>query len=565
MTDPRGEAPSEARFKIGDQWYYRGNRSPSWFFVASRADGSCQGGISERVPVVFWPMLEEIASLRSATPANARAVAEVVLDNLPYLENLIDQRGHESGLLKNHPLPCAGHDFCLMRQAQKGADAIRAAATLPEAPQPAIKEIDAAYDLLAPVCSEEQHLALLLLHKAATLPQPATARSVQVPAWWIRDLIGEYDAEATNLTGQEFNDWCDRKAIGGAAVPPAAQRIQVPKGLVAALQSQKQCDPDGVECQVSRQAVDEAIAILQQVERGGRWCSISFPHQPHDTCDGTAAPQSETPAERCKEKHSEGATPRTATALRQLVIDHGRGEYADNEIICGMEDFARQLELELAEQTEAADASAKECDRLQAALTAQSASAPEKQEGIERASFLGNPHLCTVRTEELDRLERELATANHWLEQIRGAYVELLAAQSAPAAPSEQYGPCGICGFSDWPKDCPGRKNDDGTTCAYVGQLQRELAEACEHRDSYRRAYLDEMRKEPVSATPAREADELLRRAIPHCHGNALRMREQFRAENGHQLYAEAMQVVVDIQAYFRRADNTTAQEGKGA
>jgi hypothetical protein len=307
MTDPRGEAHDEARFKVGDQWYYRGNRSPSWFFVASRADGSCQGGIAERVPVDWWPLLEEIASLRSATPANARAVAEVVLDNLPYLENLIDQRGHESGLLKNHPLPCAGHDFCLMRQAQKGADAIRAAATLPEAPQPAIKEIDAAYDLLAPVCSEEQHLALLLLHKAATLPQPATARSVQVPAWWIRDLIGEYDAEATNLTGQEFNDWCDRKAIGGAAVPPAAQRIQVPKGLVAALQSQKQCDPDGVECQVSRQAVDEAIAILQQVERGGRWCSISFPHQPHDTCDGTAAPQSETPAnaraaaEKCAE------------------------------------------------------------------------------------------------------------------------------------------------------------------------------------------------------------------------------------------------------------------------
>ena len=32
-------------------------------------------------------------------------------------------------------------------------------------------------------------------------------------------------------------------------------------------------------------------------------------------------------------------------------------------------------------------------------------------------------------------------------------------------------------------------------------QLERELAEVCDHRDSYRRAYLDEMRKEPVSAT----------------------------------------------------------------
>jgi hypothetical protein len=39
-------------------------------------------------------------------------------------------------------------------------------------------------------------------------------------------------------------------------------------------------------------------------------------------------------------------------------------------------------------------------------------------------------------------------------------------------APSEKYRPCGICGFSDWLKDCPGLKNDDGTTCAYIGQLQ---------------------------------------------------------------------------------------------
>ena len=90
-------------------------------------------------------------SLRSATPrsepANARAVAEVVLDNLPYLENLIDLRGHESGLLKNHPRPCAGHDFCLMRQAQKGADAIRTIAALPEAPLPE-QAVDDRYDYL---------------------------------------------------------------------------------------------------------------------------------------------------------------------------------------------------------------------------------------------------------------------------------------------------------------------------------------------------------------------------------------------------------------------------------
>ena len=58
----------------------------------------------------------------------------------------------------------------------------------------------------------------------------------------------------------------------------------------------------------------------------------------------------------------------------------------------------------------------------------------EKQEGIERASFLGNPHLCTVRTEELDRLERELASAkrdaDHFF-QLSGRYLEELSAASA--------------------------------------------------------------------------------------------------------------------------------------
>lgn len=77
--DEGREAMNEARFKVGDQWFYRGNRSPSWFFVASRADGSCQGGISERVPVAWWPMLEEIASLRSATPASASSERAVAL------------------------------------------------------------------------------------------------------------------------------------------------------------------------------------------------------------------------------------------------------------------------------------------------------------------------------------------------------------------------------------------------------------------------------------------------------------------------------------------------------
>jgi hypothetical protein len=116
MTDPRGEAHDEARFKVGDQWYYRGNRSPSWFFVASRADGSCQGGIAERVPVDWWPLLEEIASLRSATPANARAAAEKCAEIC-----------EQSKWSKADTLSGMGHNQCL----QKVAESIRVyAATL---------------------------------------------------------------------------------------------------------------------------------------------------------------------------------------------------------------------------------------------------------------------------------------------------------------------------------------------------------------------------------------------------------------------------------------------------
>lgn len=53
----------EAKFQIGGQWYYRGNRSPAWVALASRADGSASG-IADKVPQDQWPLLEEVARLR---------------------------------------------------------------------------------------------------------------------------------------------------------------------------------------------------------------------------------------------------------------------------------------------------------------------------------------------------------------------------------------------------------------------------------------------------------------------------------------------------------------------
>lgn len=49
----------EAKVKIGDQWFNRGNRSNTWF-ATFREDG----GLADRVPSLCWPFLEEIVRLR---------------------------------------------------------------------------------------------------------------------------------------------------------------------------------------------------------------------------------------------------------------------------------------------------------------------------------------------------------------------------------------------------------------------------------------------------------------------------------------------------------------------
>jgi len=60
------EMKKEVKFKYDGQWYYRGNKSDSWFFLADRSDGSpC--GIAERVPKKMWPILEKLAEIEFKT------------------------------------------------------------------------------------------------------------------------------------------------------------------------------------------------------------------------------------------------------------------------------------------------------------------------------------------------------------------------------------------------------------------------------------------------------------------------------------------------------------------
>jgi hypothetical protein len=160
------------------------------------------------------------------------------------------------------------------------------------------------------------------------------------------------------------------------------------------------------------------------------------------------------------------------------------------------------------------------------------------------------------------------------------------------AAPSEKYGPCGICGFSDWPKDCPGRNNDDGTTCAYIDQLQEVAA-----REALSAAYwkdrADAFEALHVVAQSAREATAWI---VTDRHGDVLHFSKADGwkvavVQEGEAQSVTAPLEVLDrclselanryvgtVEDYYihglyrareeikrlRRTDNTSAREGKG-
>ena len=68
-------AEGEVRMLVGEQWYWRGNRSPRWFGLASRVGGSpC--GICEPVPRSKWPLLERIAKEREDQTDNCLTTGE---------------------------------------------------------------------------------------------------------------------------------------------------------------------------------------------------------------------------------------------------------------------------------------------------------------------------------------------------------------------------------------------------------------------------------------------------------------------------------------------------------
>jgi hypothetical protein len=91
-------------------------------------------------------------------------------------------------------------------------------------------------------------------------PTPAPV----VPAEGLDALVKRaYRAANSCLT----NDDAIIRELAGAitalrTTPPVGARVSIPSGLIDALRSQRQIDADGCEVAVSRQACDEAAAIL---------------------------------------------------------------------------------------------------------------------------------------------------------------------------------------------------------------------------------------------------------------------------------------------------------------
>lgn len=68
-------AETEQKFQIGDQWYYRGNRSRLWLYLQ---DGHKSSSIAAQVPAECWPILEEVARLSAITAVVSQAKEEEV-------------------------------------------------------------------------------------------------------------------------------------------------------------------------------------------------------------------------------------------------------------------------------------------------------------------------------------------------------------------------------------------------------------------------------------------------------------------------------------------------------
>lgn len=93
--------------------------------------------------------------------------------------------------------------------------------------------------------------------------------------WW-QDYLRAEIGRANEHWRVQAQDLCERRAamLGDFAewtadditalrsAPPVGARVSIPSGLIDALRSQRQIDADGCEVAVSRQACDEAAAIL---------------------------------------------------------------------------------------------------------------------------------------------------------------------------------------------------------------------------------------------------------------------------------------------------------------
>lgn len=103
-----------------------------------------------------------------------------------------------------------------------------------------------------------------VLKAALRARQPTGNDQIRAAAGALAEVIEQYNHKGPLPDEALMMCWLRAQDVVAAlrSAPPVGARVSIPSGLIDALRSQRQIDADGCEVAVSRQACDEAAAIL---------------------------------------------------------------------------------------------------------------------------------------------------------------------------------------------------------------------------------------------------------------------------------------------------------------
>jgi hypothetical protein len=91
-----GGTPSdEIKLKVGDQWFYKGNRSPAWFATYREGPSS----IADRIEPHIWPILDALSAAQSALVELDKQVGKLT-EELMLAESALAEKERETKSLR---------------------------------------------------------------------------------------------------------------------------------------------------------------------------------------------------------------------------------------------------------------------------------------------------------------------------------------------------------------------------------------------------------------------------------------------------------------------------------